>query len=1168
MFSNHCKPFVTLLLVLLVAGLMAPTAHAQRSQAIQGLVTDATGAVIPGATVKITNVGTGVERTATTNATGNYSFLLVEVGNYIVSCQLEGFKVQTATDIRVDTGAQVRRDFTLEVGDVTETVEVSAGAVTLNTENATVGTVIENKRVVELPLNGRNIVQLAVLVPGVQFGNRTGLNNGQGGYANNGSYSVSANGVRELHQVVAMDGMDTSDVRRSVTPFIPSIEAIEEFKIQTNSFSAENGFGGGAVTNITLKSGTNEFHGTAFEFLRNNAVNAEPYFLNFERPAGQRAEPNQQIKNQFGVVLSGPIVKNKTFWMFDWEARREVTKNVQEAFFPLAEHRQGNFSELLGGTINSETGRLFRNPIIVYDPFTGDPFPNNMVPADRHHPGIVNNFLNSGGFVPQADFRNPNNDPLDFTRRQGVTDPLTVNQYYTKIDHHFSDKDRIFGRMAIDRTDFTDFRINPNFYRWTDLETLNIATQWIHTFSPTMMNELRFGLQNFARNSGNPRTGDESFSMDALGIGEFRVAPDNNRPLTTDEHGVPDFNLYGIDEHRDFNNPDHYVWANHFSLIKGSHNIRLGAEIYHKRAYDADANLATGLVNMGNGETGLSHASFLMGIPADVTSAEGVALTVPRSTQQGYYIQDDWKMTSRVTVNLGFRFDYIGNVKDRDGLLRTLVFPNENHPEGLAVGNGGYQDPDTGQLIPTMGPPSLGSDGAVKLWRQDTRFFMPRIGIAWRPTEKWVVRTGAGYFDNIMHWNAYTILNLNPPKSGSVFFQQVTDNVSTIPVVAVDGNTYNVQTRKIRDTNRAITLNDPFLRAVGGVSDRAGNPVATLYANPEFKDGDVWKWSFDIQRELPFSTSLTIGYVGSKSSHVGSSIRNWNGADPSPNTNAQSRRPWQRFYDPATPELGVQGLSIVRFLDTYGNSFHQGLQVKLDKRFSNGIAFGLAYAFSKSHGDGEAGGNEGAEYQNPRVDRSDARGRFRFDQRHNLVAHYVWELPGQNMSSALRHVIGGWQTNGILSLRSGLPFRIATNGNDLNTGNDSAIRPDLVGDPYVSNPNRKLWYNGSAFQRVSCDIPSRQDLCHFGNFGYNVLDSPGQATMDFGLFKNFAITERMKIQFRSEFFNAFNTPYFGAPSGLSFSSTNAIVPDGARVGEIRGTRQDMRVIQFGLKLSF
>jgi hypothetical protein len=1104
----------------------------------------------------------------TTNATGNYSFLLVEVGNYDIRCELDGFKTQFAPSVRVETGSQVRRDFRLEVGDVTETVEVSAGAVTLNTENAVLGTVIENKRVTELPLNGRNIVQLAVLVPGVQFGNRSGMNDGQGGYTRQGSYSVSANGVRELHQVVNLDGMDTSDVRRSVTPFVPSIEAIEEFKLQTSSYTAENGFGGGAVTNITLKSGTNEFHGTLFEFLRNDNLNAEPYFLNFERPADQRREPPKQIRNQFGLVLTGPIKKNKTFWMFDWEARRERDTNVEEGFFPQPEMREGDFSVLLPGTINPATGNLFRRPIVVYDPFTGIPFENNMIPASRHHRGIKESFLGPNGFVPAAEFRNASGDPLDFSRRLGVTDPLTVNQYYSKIDHHFSDKDRIFFRFASDFTDNTDFRLNPNFYRWTDLETINLAGQWIHTFGTNIINETRFGLQNFARNSGNPRTGDESFDMDALGIGEFRVSTDNNRKLTPDEQGLPDINLYGIDEHRDFNNPDHYVFANQVSIIKGSHNLRFGGEIYHKRAYDGDANLGAGRINFGANEAGLNHAAFLLGVPFSTESAEGVAVTAPRATLQGYYFQDDWKARPDLTINFGFRFDYSGNPTDSLGLLRTVVFPNENHPDGLAVGNGGYQDPETGQLIPTMGPPQLGDAGNISLYKQDVRFFMPRLGIAWRPMEKWVFRIGAGYFDNIFHWNNYTILNLNPPKSGSLLFQQVTDTAQRLTITGADGMPYNVQTRVIRDPSRAITLNDPFLRQAGGISTRAGQPVQTLYLNPEYKDGDVWKWSFDIQRELPFGSVITVGYVGSKASHVGNSIRNWNGADPSPNANAQSRRPWQSFYDPLTPERGVQGLSVVRFLDSYGNSFHHGLQVKLDKRYSNGLAMGLAYAFSKSHGDGEAGGNEGAEYQDPRRDRSDARGRFRFDQRHNLVAHMVWEMPGRNLPGVLKHVLGGWQSNAILSLRSGFPFRIAQDGNDLNTGNDSPIRPDLVGDPIPATQNRRQWYDGSAFQRVTCDIPNRQDLCHFGNLGYNVLDSPGQQNFDFGVFKNFQVTERFRVQFRSEFFNAFNTPYFGAPGGISFSSTNAITPDGNRIGEIRGTRSDMRVIQFGLKVIF
>ncbi len=330
------QPIHALLIAITIVGLIsAPGLNAQSTtQTIQGLVTDASGAVVPGATISITNVDTGIETNTTTNETGNFSFQLVQVGNYKVTCKLEGFKTETISNERVATGDQRRADFVLDPGDVTETVEVVASAVGLQTENATVGSVIENRRITELPLNGRNIVQLAVLVPGVQFGQRSGMGRGDGGYIREGSYSVSANGVRELHQTVSLDGTDIADVRRVITPFVPGIEAIEEFKLQTSSFSAETGFGGGAVTNITLKSGTNELHGTFFEFLRNNALDAEPYFLNFERAAAERSEVNQRIRNTFGAVVSGPIIKNKTFWMFDWEARRERRKSVSEGFFP------------------------------------------------------------------------------------------------------------------------------------------------------------------------------------------------------------------------------------------------------------------------------------------------------------------------------------------------------------------------------------------------------------------------------------------------------------------------------------------------------------------------------------------------------------------------------------------------------------------------------------------------------------------------------------------------------------------------------------------------------------------------------------------------------------------------------------------------------------------
>jgi hypothetical protein len=350
-------------------------------------------------------------------------------------------------------------------------------------------------------------------------------------------------------------------------------------------------------------------------------------------------------------------------------------------------------------------------------------------------------------------------------------------------------------------------------------------------------------------------------------------------------------------------------------------------------------------------------------------------------------------------------------------------------------------------------------------------------------------------------------------------------------------------------------------------------PINVLYVPPDQLDGDVWKWSLDIQRELPYQIGLTVGYAGSKGSHVGNSISNFNSPDPSSNRNFQSRRPYQQLYDPATPQLGVQTLGRIRYIDSFGESFYHGVQLKLDKRFARGLAFGSSYTLSKSHGDGENGGQEGyVSLQNPR-DRRPSRSRFSFDQRHAWVTHFVWELPGQKLRHALlRYTIGGWQANGILSIRSGFPFTIGQ-GQDLNTDN-SNVRPDLLASPELDNPTRKLWFNPLAFQRVTCnyapdkDRPDYRPYCHYGNSGVGTLTSPGQRNLDASFFKNFNISENIRVQFRSEFINAFNHPYFGAPNGIGFATNDSIAPNGNRMGEIRSLRTPMRIIQFGLKLYF
>ncbi|MBI1355575.1 MAG: hypothetical protein GC160_14625 [Acidobacteria bacterium] len=1158
----------TLTLGLLALSILCGSLSAQSTtQTIQGLVTDSTGAVIPGASVTMTNIETGVKQRTDTNATGNYAFNLVPVGNYEVRCESAGFKAEVATGLRVDTGGQVRQNFTLEIGEVSETVEVSAAAVTLQTENAITGSVVENKRIIELPLNGRNMQNLAVLTPGVQFGNRTGRADGSGGFPIPGqAYSVSANGQREIHQVVSLDGVDAKDPRIHIANFVPSIEAIEEFKIQTNSYSAEFGFGGGAVTNITMKSGTNQIHGTLFEFLRNDKLDAETYFLNFELAQGVDRAPKDSLRrNQFGFVVSGPLIKNKTFWAVNYEGRRQRESAVQTAAYPLQAFRNGDFSELLTGTVNPATGNLYRAPILVFDAYTGDPYPNNVLPASQINQNVVNNIQNQ--YIPEAQFRQT--DPLDFTARGAINQPINTNLWFGRVDHIFGPNNRVFARIAADRSSYDQISINPNFPRFVSAESTNLATQWVKTITPTTINELRFGFNFSPNDTTHPRTNDESFNMDALGVGKIRVFGDGNRPLTPREQGVMDFTGIGGTSIREatggngFDRLDTYQIGDHVSLIRGKHNIKTGFEWYHIRIERGAANLARGRYAFSGNQAGYSYAAFLLGLPNQTQSAEGLPLTFPRVHRFGGYINDDFKATSRLTINMGLRYDYAGNPIDRKGLQRTLDFVGDT---SIVDGRGvGYTTAD-GRQIPTIFPEYVDERGAVKTFRQQSaRFFMPRVGLAYRLNEKTVLRSGAGWFDNLDHQNTWTILNLMPPKSGSLLFNSITDVAQRIPVVGADGQTYNVQTRTFRPGSPVLTLNDPFLQEQGGTA--VSRPVNLLYVPPDRKDGAVWKWSFDIQRQLPYKLVATIGYVGSKGTNAGNSISNFNNALPSSDTNFAARKPFQEFYDPATPELGVQALGNIRYLDSFGETFHHGLQVKLDRRFSNGFAGGVSYTFSKSHGDGENGGQEGASYSNP-FDRVGSRGLYRFDQKHNFVANFVWEMPGKGLPGALKYVLGGWQSNGILSLRTGFPFNIGLGGDPLNLGMGGQQRPDRIADGRLEDPTRKLAYDPLAFQRVTCQIPDRQDLCRYGNAGYNIMRQLPGHTFDFSLYKNIPINERMRVQFRTELFNATNTPYFGNPNGLSYSSIDTIVPDGARQGEIRSLQTDMRTIQFGLKFFF
>ncbi len=1127
------------------------------STEILGTVTDATGAVVPGAKVTLLRSATGERRGTQTSSTGDYSFPLIEIGSYTVTVEAAGFKTQEKTGITLQLNQKARVNFGLEVGAASDRVEVVAEGVQLKTDDAAVSTVVDNKRVIELPLNGRNVAALAVLTPGVQFGIRSGVD-GSGGFPIPGNnFSVSANGQREINQQITLDGVMATEPRVNTMVFTPSIDAIEEFKVQTSSFSAEYGQSSGALMQIAMKSGTNQLRGTLYEFLRNDKFAAKDYFLNFQQPAGTPQAPKSVLRrNQFGIYLGGPVDlpkiyngKDKTFWSFNYDGRRETRESVTETWFIPEAFRNGDFSALLAPPVVN--GKPAFAPVIIYDPLTGEPFRDqqgnitNIIPASRINKN-AQAFVNK--YIPLPMFQPTN--ILDVNARASVPNMIGTNQYFWRVDHNFSSKDKVFVRYAADRSHWDNYDINPNIPYFVKSQATNLAFQHVHIFSPSVLNEFRYGLNKANDDTSNPRSNTD-FDLDSLGLGNFRVAVDNNRKLSPREVGLPIISgIFGGDRDGgngyDFNTV--HQFSENFTVIRGKHTFKTGFEYRWIGLDRAAANNVRGTISCCPG--GNNMAGFLLGYPSGSTTGEGLPFTAPRANRWSAYFLDDMKLSRKLTLNVGLRWDYFQPPVDSDGGWRSLRL------DILSPAADGRQLPT---LIPDPNTKNYSFYGG------DNRYFMPRIGLAYRMTDKWVVRSGFGWFVNPQFLNNFTILNLMPPRSGTFDFTQVTDVAQTIPY-SYAGQTYNISTRKIRQGTPVIALDNIYPGSLSGPS----RYNLTLMP-PDNRSSNVYQWSFDIQRSLPWDTIMTVTYVGSQSRNLDNTVSNFNSPDPSPNTDINSRRPWQAFVSQGEGNQ-VRGLAGIRYLDSYANGSYNGLQVSVEKRYSHGLTASLAYTYSKALGEGYERNGSGlgvsGQYQNPR-DRRSARSRYGFDVTHNAIVNFVYEPQFlTRFKGVTGGIIGGWQVNGILTLRTGFPFNV--NGGNLNTGGET--RPDRVADGRLfGDATRELWFDPSAFRRTDCNIPGRLDLCHYGNAGNGILTSPGARNMDFSAGKNWKLSplgEQGRLQFRAEFFNLFNTPQFGQPNNISWVSQDAVIPDGTRMGEIRSLRLPMRVIQFGMKLYF
>jgi len=1119
--------WLALCAVLAVAPLCAQTT----AGSIVGTVTDPSGAVIAGANITITNVGTNIAVKATTDSAGEYVVTPLEVGKYSVTVEATGFKRSLRPDIQVNVQDRVRVDAKLEVGQVTDTVEVAGEAPILETDTSYLGEVVDSQHIVDLPLNGRFFTRLAVLTAGTAPSPAGARDENTGGF--------SANGVRPYQNNFILDGVDNNSLSEDLSSqasFVvgPPPDAIQEFKVQTNSMSAEFGRSGGAVLNVTIKSGTNDLHGTAYEFLRNSDLDANNFFNNAN---GAPIAPFKQ--NQFGFSTGAPILipkvyngKNRTFFFFDYQGTRIRTGQTEIATVPTDAMRQGNFSGQNGVAYNT-----------IYDPNTGTinssgdavgrlPFAGNIIPQSRWNPiaekllsmfpepnatGAVNNFGPANNYL---------SNPVE---------PNDTNQLDLRIDHRISDSDSIFGRFSwSNQRDVPPGAIPPpldaaNFASGVFLQKpRNVVVSETHIFTPRLINELRLGYtQNESDRLQFNSTVNESAQLGIPGI-----------PFASNNGGLPQFGVGGLSS---FGSAEYQPTVekqaieqliDSLTLIRGRHTIKFGAELKPRVNFSIlQPPVPRGYFGFGGSNTeqnlessstsGLGTADFLLGAVSGGAQISSFINDEFQQPGQFYYVQDDIKVNQKLTLNIGLRYDFVEHAKERyDAEANFNVFTNT-----LQIA-GNRQDPLPPNFFPQI-PVTRGAPAS--LVPNQKHDFGPRVGVAYNLFQHTVLRAGYGVFYSSYEAGPLSIPNMgnNPP----FFFQSNYNPPSPLILNPIVSN-----------LSQGFPLN------------ALANPSApSLFSlDPNFTNPNVQHWQASIQQELGWNAVLEVAYAGSKGTHL-YEFRNLNeipaSSNPSANYNAERLRPY----------LGND----LTFWCSCDSSTYSALQIKLEKRLSNGLSFLTAFTYGKSideQSQASLGFHSGGGFRdnnNPEWEK----GPSDYDQKYRFVNSLSYTLPigqGKALLGSLHGIgntlIGGWELQGIQSWSSGLPYTITESGDPNNNTGDTEEHPNrVVGVPlYPSGPAVSSAYNPAAFVL--------QPFGTYGNSGRNIIWTAPQLQLDTSLFKDFAVKERIKLQFRAEFFNMTNHTNFRNNSLINnFNAAGAGSYTSAQPG---------RQIQFALKFIY
>jgi hypothetical protein len=1077
------KKAATLLLALL---LFAPAAWTQvQAGRIVGTVTDPNKAVVPNATVTIANIGTNQSQTLATNGVGDFVLTPADPGFYTVTVVASGFDKAVANNVEVVVGQAARVDVTLKIGETSTTVEVTSTAPLLNTESGTLGQEITNREIVDLPLNGRSFFQLASLAPGATSlppsGNTIPIR------ANNEN-GTGVSGVKGTMTSFYLDGVDVTDHHQGGTLIQTSIDALQEFQVQQSEYTAEFGNAGGVI-NATTKSGTNGYHEGVFEFLRNDKLDSRNFF-SLTRAILKR--------NQFGGDVGGPLSiphlyngKNRTFFFADYEGFRQEAGQVFNSIVPTVAMKSGDFS---ASGLNK-----------IYDPTTKTPFTGNVIPQSRLSPQAQ--FFNQ--YIP-----NPNSGTHAIF---GPSQTLNQDQFTVRVDQTISSTERAFVRWS----GIQYHELNPNTSPALgstpmDSHGQNLAVGLISNLRPNLINEARFSYMPNSLNLQAFLQGTDFYAK--AGITGFEDT--GHRP--GDVGSFPDFawsgyaSLAGSTFDQRPKTQDLKLWQGSDSLtwVKGRHILKFGVQMRHWLPLFTDSGTYEGSWTF-NGSmtqnpvsaagTGDAFADYMLGIPYSV------ARTYPANTFGGYgtfwhfYVQDDFKLNDRLTLNLGMRYEWSPWLAGYEGQVGTFL-PGNAKP--IAVGainlNAQYAAPVANNIFGSLTQSCPQAGLPVSCTFNDDRQWAPRIGIAWRPFgDRTVVRAGYGIFYE--------------PESST---NRVNHNM--VPYLLSE---------TVLNTGGVRTMANYFL---GNALGSAGTNPSLAGGYPHMNQGYDQHWNFGIQRELGRHNALSLDYVANKGTnlYVGDPIN-----DPAPAAGAvQARRPYPVF---GSITYNAQDASAI----------YNSLQAKFEKRAVGGLWYLASYTWSKSITTQEtpAAGGDFA-YQ---------RAISSFNIPQNLTVSAGYELPFGKGKAFLSHpngavnaLLGGWQTQGILVLHSGLPFTPTISRDVANTGVGGQL-PNRTGSGVLSDPTIADWFDKTAFA-----IPATYT---YGNSGSYILRADKFKNLDFSLFKQFSLTERARLQFRAEAFNLTNSPTFNPP-GTTI--------DTASGGVVTSTISSPRNIQFGLKLNF